>query len=240
MTRSRAAHQADIEKMTGANLEAFQQGVQSVLRQWTVLELGIYHQWGGSVSAAEVYNEIYTQLMNLFFGVNKFYKDDILLLLEDYIEDKFSIICEDGSPEELSQVFVMLWNECLEGNHSSVVNIMAREKNRQQIIQQSQGLQDGDAMESDSDDDGDVSQVNQMYREQFQQALNNPSLDATNPFANNPFTNNPFATPAAVPQENGEKKKNNRRKKAVEATDEDWGDENQITGFAEMEDDSMQ
>lgn len=235
MTRSRAAHAADIEKMTGANLEAFQEGVKSVLRQWTVLELGIYHQWGGNLSAADVYNDLYTQLMNLFFGTNKFYKDDVLLLLEDYIEDKFNILCEDGSPDELSQLFCMLWAECIEGNHNSVRVIMSREQQRQSVVQQSRGIQDGDAMDSDDDDDdGNMQELNQMYKSQVQHALSGQAP----PDMNGGFT---FGAPAPEQTEGAPAapKKNNRRRRAVEATEDDWG-ETEVTGFVQMDEDAME
>ena len=80
------------------------------------------------------------------------YKDDITLILEDYLETHFSTICEDGSPEELGELLIEMWRQCLDGNFTLVHNALAREYVRHEVVSQSQGLDNGD-IDEDSDNE---------------------------------------------------------------------------------------
>lgn len=53
---------------------AFKEGMQSVFRQWTALELAVHHQWGGPSTSARV-DELVEEIMAMFRGPEKIYKD---------------------------------------------------------------------------------------------------------------------------------------------------------------------
>lgn len=133
-------------------VEAFKEGVGAVLRQWTALELAVFHQWGGPTSKerADVLREI---LIEMFLGPDKVYKDDVTLELEDYMESEFNTVCEDGSYDELGELFCKMWRECCDGDFSMVSDILAREFVRHEMVTKSQGLSGGDA-DDDSDNEG--------------------------------------------------------------------------------------
>lgn len=150
-TRSQAAKQAIIDSRNPQSIEAFKEGLGSILRQWTALELAVFHQWGG-VSSKEQADSLITELIQLFLSPEKVYKDDITLILEDYLETHFSTICEDGSPEELGELLVEMWRQCLAGDFTLVHNALAREYVRHEVVTRSQGLDNGD-IDEDSDNE---------------------------------------------------------------------------------------
>lgn len=131
----------------------FKEGLGSIFRQWTALELAVYHQWGGPTSAQraeQLVDEIYT----LFQCPEKVYKDDISLILEDYLESQFNTVCEDGSPDEIGDLLVLMWRQCGEGDFNIATNALSREYQRAQleIVKKSSGLDNGDAADSDDDE----------------------------------------------------------------------------------------
>jgi pre-rRNA-processing protein TSR2 len=164
ITRAKATQLAYVATLPPQSVEAFKEGLGSVLRQWTALELAVFHQWGGPSSRerAEVLRE---ELLDLFLQPDKVYKDDIGLILEDYLETEFNTILEDGSPDELGELFVTMWRECMEGNFERVTNILAKEFVRHEMVTKSQGLASGD-IDDGSDDGADDSELNETVAEE--------------------------------------------------------------------------
>mmetsp|Transcript_8199 Transcript_8199/g.13613 ORF Transcript_8199/g.13613 Transcript_8199/m.13613 type:complete len:269 (+) Transcript_8199:65-871(+) len=151
-TRAAAARLAEIASRHPQSLQAFTEGVGSILRQWTALELAVHHQWGGPTSATRA-DELVKEIVDLFSGPDKVYKDDIELLLEDYMEMNFNTICEDDSPTELGDMFCTMWRQCITGDFTLVTNALSREYIRHEMVSKSQGLDGGDA--DDGSDDGE-------------------------------------------------------------------------------------
>lgn len=77
------------------------------------------------------------------------------MLIEDYVEDEFSMVCEDGSPEEIGELLIQMWRECCQGEFRLVTNVLARERERQALnpLTQSQGLEGGDILEGPEEDE---------------------------------------------------------------------------------------
>ncbi len=74
--------------------------------------------------------------------------------MEDYLETNFNTICEDGSPDELGELLVMMWRQCIVGDFTLVTNSLAREFVRHESLAQCKGISaTGDAMDSDDDED---------------------------------------------------------------------------------------
>jgi pre-rRNA-processing protein TSR2 len=153
LTRSKAAAAAAAANRHPQAVEAFKEGLGSVLRQWTALELAVFHQWGGPDSKQRA-EGLQQELLDLFLGSDDVYKDDISLILEDYLEQEFNTICEDGSPEELGEMFCLMWGKCCAGDFTMVTDVLAREYVRHEMVSKSQGLSGGDA-DSDDEEVGD-------------------------------------------------------------------------------------
>jgi coenzyme F420-reducing hydrogenase delta subunit len=170
VTRSKAAHQTWLASLNPQSIEAFKEGIGSVLRQWTALELAVFHQWGGA-NGKERAEALKNELVEIFLAPEKVYKDDISLILEDYLETEFSTICEDGSPDELGELFCSMWRQCLDGNYTMVTDILAKEYMRHEVITQSQGLSAGDIDDGESDDEEGAEGMEDTVAEQTQTAL---------------------------------------------------------------------
>ena len=153
MTRAGAAAQAERAARHPQALQQFKEGLRSVFRQWTALELAVFHQWGGA-SSVDRADALVVDVLKMFEGPDKVYKDDIALVLEDYMETQFSTILEDNSPDELGDLLVTMWRQCCGGDFTLVTNALAREFVRHEVVRRSQGLEGGDAIDSDDDDGG--------------------------------------------------------------------------------------
>lgn len=154
MTRGALAKQEIVNARHPECHEEFKKGVGSILRQWTALELAVFHQWGGA-SSTERASLLVEELTTEFFAPDKVYKDDVSFILEDYLEANFSTICEDGSPDELGDLLVLMWQQCCVGDFTLVNNATSREVARSAaggVVGQSQGLEGGDV--DDGSDDG--------------------------------------------------------------------------------------
>lgn len=150
----------------------FRDGMCSVFRQWTALELALHHSWGGPEGSEHVVALI-EEIMGMFLGPEIMYKDDISLVLEDYMETFFNTVCEDESPDELGQLLVGMWNRCCEGDFAQVLEIKRKEALRggAGVLRQSQGLANGDAMDSDDDSDDEAGGGTCMSAADFQRAV---------------------------------------------------------------------
>lgn len=129
------------------------EGMSSVFRQWTALELAIFHQWGGP-KPEEVITEMQQELMAMFTGPEKIYKDDVAFILEDYMEAHFNTMLEDGSPDEIGELLCEMWRKCAAGDFEMVNTIKGKERMRPSVTGQCQGLEGGDAIDSDDENDG--------------------------------------------------------------------------------------
>eukprot|EP01035_Chromulina_nebulosa_P017324 gene17324-22865_t len=151
ITRSNAA--AIIASRHPQTNEMFSLGMNSIFRQWTALDLAIHHGWGGPSSLNKV-NDMFNEIFELFQGPERVYKDDVSLILEDYLETFFNTICEDGSPDEVGDILVNMWRKCCDGDFTFVESIIKKENNRTDVLKASQGLDNGDAIDSDDENDG--------------------------------------------------------------------------------------
>ena len=74
---------------------------------------------------------------------------EIVVLLEDFLETEFSTVCEDDSPSEIAELLLDMWRQCCAGDFLLAINALARDYARHEVINLSQG------MNMDSDDDAD-------------------------------------------------------------------------------------
>ena len=54
--------------------EAFEEGTNSIFRQWTALELAVHNQWGGPESEEKA-SFLIKEVLELFGGKKQIYKD---------------------------------------------------------------------------------------------------------------------------------------------------------------------
>ena len=71
------------------------------------------------------------------------------MLIEDFVDSEFSMVCEDGSPDEIGEVLVTMWHQCSQGDFTLVQRILSREQARPSGVSTSQGLEGGDIIDEE-------------------------------------------------------------------------------------------
>eukprot|EP01032_Pedospumella_encystans_P017950 gene17950-20444_t len=164
-TRAATARLARIQSRHPQAAQYFTEGVGSALRQWTALELAVHHQWGGPQSAERA-EALVKDIVDLFVDGDDVWKDDVEILLEEYMEVCFNTICEDDSLEELGIKFCDMWKECIEGKTDMVSTELSKEYQRHEMVSRSEGLDTGDA-----DDGSDAGEMNEETEKEMQEAV---------------------------------------------------------------------
>ena len=100
-TRSMAARHPEAPRY-------FKEGLSAVFKMWTALELALFHQWGGH-HGGEAAADLQEELFNMFQHPERVYKDEIAVVIEDYMEDHFNTILEDDSPDEIGALLCEMW-----------------------------------------------------------------------------------------------------------------------------------
>ena len=94
------------------------------------------------------------------------------MLIEDFVESHFNMICEDGSPEEIGEIIVAMYRQCAEGDYSLVSATIERERTRQNVVANSSGLEaGGDVIEETEDDRKASDNVDTIVAEEVQQVI---------------------------------------------------------------------
>ncbi len=70
------------------------------------------------------------------------------------METDFNAICEDDSTDEIGNILCTMWRECGQGDFTLVNKTLSTESKRAATIQQSQGMEGGDMIDSDDENDG--------------------------------------------------------------------------------------
>lgn len=105
-----------------------------------------------------IIDQLNSELMEMFVNPERVYKDDVALVLDDYMEANFNTICEDGSSDEVGDLLCLMWRQCTTGDFTLVHNALAREfvRNEAEILGNSQGL----TADGDVDDGEDMDEEN--------------------------------------------------------------------------------
>eukprot|EP01032_Pedospumella_encystans_P020438 gene20438-23215_t len=125
--------------------------------------------WGGPQSAERA-EALVKDIVDLFVEGDDVWKDDVEILLEEYMEVCFNTICEDDSLDELGIKFCDMWKECIEGKTDMVSAELGKEYQRHEMVSRSKGLDTGDA--DDGSDDGEMNEAaEELIQETVAQAL---------------------------------------------------------------------
>lgn len=99
--------------------EYFEYSVKLALSRWTALRFAIEGEWGGG-DMRRKYEILVEEILHVFKYNKTVYPDDLVLNIGEYVEVEFGLLCEDGSVEELSELLVLLADECKKGDYNRV------------------------------------------------------------------------------------------------------------------------
>lgn len=98
----------------------FEEGIRLVLARWTALGLAVEHGWGGPESEAKsqsFQHELYRWFLE---SKEQKYVDELEDLLEDVMVSDFNTELQDGSPRQVAEALVGLYEQCAVGDFSTV------------------------------------------------------------------------------------------------------------------------
>jgi hypothetical protein len=146
---------------TGEGEAAFMASVERVLARWSLLRLAADMGWGDGDAAMNVTqfrDEILAWFQKKRAAVEASDLEDVLA---EFINDRFHVIAEDGSPKEVSLLLVAIFKQCVAGDLTLAQQVMAQPLPDQAISAQCQAAPepeeiDGDMSDSDDDELDDV------------------------------------------------------------------------------------
>jgi len=134
---------------------ALGEGIRLVFGRWTALQMAVENQWGGRDSRAKA--DQFGESIHSWFCRSRgpHYFEDLVDMMYDTISDSFNADFEDNSVEEVAEQLLIIHEECLQSNYSSVEKL--RNLHVQgNAVSQSRQLAADDADSDSSDDDDDM------------------------------------------------------------------------------------
>ncbi|GLI68605.1 hypothetical protein VaNZ11_013077, partial [Volvox africanus] len=97
------------------NRPLFEEGVRLIFAKWTALALAVENQWGGSNSAGKA-DLLLNDCLDWFYNKREHYVDELEENLDDAILQDFNVEAEDGSPYQIADACVKLYQELAAGS----------------------------------------------------------------------------------------------------------------------------
>lgn len=155
--------------------EYFEYSVKLALSRWTALRFAMEGEWGGG-DMRRKYEILLEEILHLFKYNKTIYPDDLALNISEYVESEFGLICEDGSVEELSELLVVLADECKKGAYERVKTLHEQVQslfpiNLKNAKVRTEGGSGADGSSMDMDDGDDESHGGEQVQEQEQEMV---------------------------------------------------------------------
>ena len=135
---------------------ALQEGVGLVFMRWTALQMAVENGWGGRDSRAKA-DRLAADVLSFFTNSKgPYYYDDLEEMMFDSISESFNADFEDGSVGEVAEQVLIMHEECLQNNYSSIEKLRNTRAQGNAVSQSRMMVTDeGDDSSDDSSDDDD-------------------------------------------------------------------------------------
>ncbi|KAG6775185.1 hypothetical protein POTOM_018619 [Populus tomentosa] len=162
------------KQLTADSISQFREGICLILSKWSALQLAVENEWGGRGSgllAEQLASDILSWFTQSKGG--PLFIDDLEGILDEAMLSLNTMI-EDGSIEEVAEKLMIMHEECLEGNYSSIQKLREagpRTRAHQHVKQAVDS--DDDSEDSGKDDKMGDDESNMMVDEpEFQSKMN--------------------------------------------------------------------
>ncbi|KAH7543195.1 hypothetical protein FEM48_Zijuj02G0158000 [Ziziphus jujuba var. spinosa] len=119
------------KQLSAESQSIFREGIGLVLSQWSALRMAVENEWGGRDSRSKA-EQLGSDIFSWFTQSKEpLYIDDLENMLDEGIESAFNAILDDGSVEEVAEKLMIMHEECLDGNFSSIGSL--RETSRKRV-----------------------------------------------------------------------------------------------------------
>ncbi|CAL4959772.1 unnamed protein product [Urochloa decumbens] len=138
---------------------ALGEGIKLVFGRWTALQMAVENQWGGRDSRAKA--DQFGESIHSWFCRSRgpHYFEDLVDMMYENISDSFNADFEDNSVEEVAEQLLIIHEECMQSNYSSIERLRNSHVQGNAVSQSRQIAADDDDGDSSDDDDDDASMV---------------------------------------------------------------------------------
>lgn len=144
---------------------ALGEGIGLVFGRWTALQMAVENQWGGRDSRAKA-DQLAESILSWFANSKgKHYYEDLVDMMYGTVSKSFNADFEDGSVEEVAEQLLIMHEECLQSNYSSVEKLRNSRAQGNAVSQSRKMVVDGDDDSSDDEDDDDDGEPSMMDNE---------------------------------------------------------------------------
>ncbi|KAM0857863.1 hypothetical protein ACQ4PT_048183 [Festuca glaucescens] len=132
---------------------ALQEGIGLVFGRWTALQMAVENEWGGRDSRAKA-DQLAASIFSWFANSNgPFYYDDLEPMMFDSISESLNADFEDGSVGEVAEQLLIMHEECLQNNFSSIEKLRNTRPQGNAVALSRQIANEDDNDSSDDDDE---------------------------------------------------------------------------------------
>jgi hypothetical protein len=130
-----------------------------IFARWSLLRLAVTMGWcdgDGERTAHRLKQETLSWLQSRKASAAE--ADDLADEFNDFLTDNFNCIAEDGSPREVAQLVVALYQQCAAGDMTLATEILAQPLPQQPVTEYCTGAPEPEEFDGDEmsdDDDGD-------------------------------------------------------------------------------------
>ncbi|KAJ1294315.1 hypothetical protein BS78_01G137100 [Paspalum vaginatum] len=118
--------------------------------RWTALQMAVENQWGGRESRAKA-DQLGESILSWFCdSKGPHYFEDLTDMIDDQISESFTADFEDGSIEEIAEQLLIIHEECLQNNYSSIEKLR-NSRVQGNAVSQSRQIAAEDSDSSDND-----------------------------------------------------------------------------------------
>ncbi|RLN21797.1 pre-rRNA-processing protein TSR2-like [Panicum miliaceum] len=144
---------------------ALGEGIRLVFGRWTALQMAVENQWGGRDSRAKA--DQFGESIHSWFCRSRgpHYFEDLVDMMYDTVSDSFNADFEDNSVEEVAEQLLIIHEECLQSNYSSIEKLRNSHVQGNAVSQSRQIAADDDDSDSSDDDDDDDDGASMMEDE---------------------------------------------------------------------------
>ncbi|CAL4972473.1 unnamed protein product [Urochloa decumbens] len=99
---------------------ALGEGIKLVFGRWTALQMAVENQWGGRDSRVKA--DQFGESIHSWFCRSRgpHYFEDLVDMMYENISDSFNADFEDNSVEEVAEQLLIIHEECMQSNYSSI------------------------------------------------------------------------------------------------------------------------
>ncbi|XP_010494062.1 PREDICTED: pre-rRNA-processing protein TSR2-like [Camelina sativa] len=145
-----------VEVIGDEEVAMLHEGIGLILSRWTAMRAAVENGWGGKNSQAKAENTISQIFDHFTLSKDPMDYDRLVDILENGLNE-LNTEADDGSPEEVTESLLDLYQECCVGNFQMVEKLRATKfKAKASVVK----VANGDDEESDEDGDDEDTSMN--------------------------------------------------------------------------------